>query len=229
MSFARAAIVCAACLTSIGGCSAFTVADVYRLPTGVESAKVPVDDGELTIELRPEGRFVALGPLGAPVVPVYAKTPSSPELTVSVILILRADHAFAFPQRLCARNDAGSALCSDWTLIAAQAMYRESDGRMQNVRQFLASGKPWYNTFGPPDSVRVIDNRAVYRHYEYAGVPQWEFLKLSLSYHLPCSGACPQTLAVTPGDLLPETATAMELVFHRVRERDYEPMADLGP
>jgi hypothetical protein len=228
MRFPIAAI--ALCLGA--GCSTLDVKDGYTLPDKSLQARLPVADGELNVGFIPATRFSSFGLAGAPVIPTVVHRHAPAEMNLSIGLTLRTVHDFALPAALCLGGEVGERLCSDRVMVHAVAMSKydraarsDDPNRWGHIAPFFDSKRPYYGSISADEHADSIDRAAIYRYYEYDGVPQWSLMTVELVYRFTCPGQCPNT-AVLHGtsvriDDIP--ATIGELEFRRASLHDYRP------
>jgi hypothetical protein len=153
-------------LAAVGGsgCSTLEVQDRYSLADESNNANMEIPDGEVGVGFEPATRLSFFGAPGLPVIPSLARPDPADEIVLSVEMMLRQYHDFAFPPSVCIEDESHVSLCSEQVLIHAVAWRRDDtaahkDGpaRSGRIEAFFDPRRPYYGVITPGQDAGRID------------------------------------------------------------------------
>ena len=217
------------------GCATLEVQDRY-IPTGESKHKgIGIRDGRVVVGFEPARRFSSFGTLGLPAIPSLARADPANEIVLSVEMMLQQHHDFAFASSVCMEGESPVSLCSEQVLIHAVAWRRDHTGGSDRARSpatrieaFFYPTRPYYIVITPEPGAAGIGPAAIYPLYGYQGEPEWTSFSAQILYRFRCRTQCPERVAVSPVGLVRVDEVAVTgpvLEFHRVRRRNYQPLA----
>lgn len=192
-------------IASMSVLSACSMLERYQLYESKEAQRVPVTEvAELSVRFEPNHRFMALGPLGLPVVPVAGDPSPVTQLEMIVTLNLKAPASFSLNSRPCLQ--AGPDTVCPHSVAVDQLMF---------LPQTSEIGAYWANRLDTAlpiaEQPRMTDQdlfaiRVMAYKNERNELPssrdaQWLKGYVSLTFHYTCPAECPKNLSLTMDDL----------------------------